>query len=198
LAQQQLGFYVNQQFCMGCKTCVIACKDKNDSEVGVNYRRVTEHCSGGFAQVGSGFAPNVSAYWLSLSCNHCDNPKCVQNCPSGAMHKNPADGTVSVDQAVCIGCKYCTWSCPYGAPQFSEQKGKVQKCDLCADYRAQGKNPACVDACPMRAIEFGPIDELKKKHPDAVAWVPGLPDAGITHPNTIFTPHKNVQIGGKL
>lgn len=197
MAQQQLGFYVNQQFCMGCKTCVISCKDKHDSEVGVNLRRVTEHCSGGFTEVGNGFVPNVSAYWINVACNHCDDPKCVKNCPTGAMHKNPADGIVSVDQDLCIGCKYCTWSCPYGAPQFSEKKGKTQKCDMCADYRAQGKNPACVDACPMRAIEFGPIEELKKRHPDAVPWVPGLPDAGITHPNTIYTPHKNAVTGGK-
>ena len=197
MAQQQLGFYVNQQACMGCKTCVISCKDKNDMEVGVNLRRVIEHTSGGFAQVGNAFVPNVSAYWISLSCNHCENPKCVQNCPTGACHKNAADGTVSIDQEVCIGCKYCTWSCPYGAPQYSETRGKTQKCDLCADYRAQGKEPSCVASCPMRAIEFGPIDELKKKHPEGVTWTEGLPDPTLTKPNTIWKPHRSAVTGGR-
>ena len=194
---QQLGFYLNQQFCMGCKTCAVACKDKNNMEVGVNLRRLTEHSGGGFAKVGDAYVPQVFAYWIGVSCNHCEHPKCVENCPTGAMHKNPEDGVVSVDQSLCIGCKYCTWSCPYGAPQYSEERGKTQKCDMCADYRAQGKDPACVTSCPLRAIEWGPIDELKKKHPDATTQVEGLPAPTITSPNTIYTPHKNAITGGR-
>ncbi|MDF2627590.1 MAG: 4Fe-4S ferredoxin [Symbiobacteriaceae bacterium] len=194
---QQLGFYLNQQFCMGCKTCAVACKDKNDMEIGVNLRRLTEVSGGGFAKVGDTYVPEVFAYWIGVSCNHCDHPKCVENCPTGAMHKNPEDGVVSVDQTKCIGCRYCTWSCPYGAPQYSEQRGKTQKCDMCADYRAQGKDPACVTSCPMRAIEWGPIDELKKKHPDAVVAVHGLPDPLMTSPNTIYTSHKSAVSGGR-
>ncbi len=192
---QQLGFYVNQQYCMGCKTCTVTCKDKNDTEVGVNFRRVTEVSGGGFTKVGDVFHADVFGYWISLSCNHCSEPGCVPNCPTGAMHKNPEDGVVSVDTEICIGCKYCTWNCPYGAPQFSEKLGKTRKCDLCADYRAQGKEPACVSSCLMRAIEWGPIDELKKKHPEAVSALAGLPSPDMTHPNIIFTPHRSAVSG---
>lgn len=188
---KQLGFYVNQQFCAGCKTCQIACKEKNDCELGVRLRRVTEVEGGGFAQVGNLFHPNIFAYWISLSCNHCSDPNCVRSCPTGAMEKNPADGVVAVDTEKCLGCRYCQWACPYGAPQYSEKLGKMQKCDMCADYRAQGKNPACVDSCIMRAIEWGPIDELKQKHPDAISDFVGLPDASITRPNIIYTPHRH-------
>lgn len=187
----QLGFYVNQQYCMGCKTCQVACKDKNNLSLGVNLRRVEEVSGGSFAKVGNAFQPNVFAYWISVSCNHCDEPKCVENCPTGAMHKNPQDGVVSVTQEVCIGCQYCTWSCPYGAPQYDEKAGKTFKCDMCADLRAEGKAPACVDACPMRAIEYGPIEELKRRHPDAVVAFQGLPDPKLTKPNTIYSPHRS-------
>jgi len=187
----QVGFYVNQQFCMGCKTCQIACKDKHDNEVGVNFQRLKEISGGGFTKKGAAFHSDVWAYWLGVSCNHCDNPACVAVCPTGALDKSSVDGTVSVDAADCIGCKRCTSACPYGAPQYSVPRHKVGKCDLCADYRAQSKEPACVAACPMRVLEWGRIDELRKKHPEATSEVHGLPTPKTTSPNTIYTPHRH-------
>jgi len=101
------------------------------------------------------------------------------------MHKRDEDGVVVVDQDRCAGCKYCVWNCPYGAPQYNEETGKMTKCDTCLDLREKGEEPACVTSCIMRAIEFGPIDELRKKH-GANANIKGIPSSSITKPNLII------------
>ncbi len=100
-----------------------------------------------------------------------------------------------IDQNQCIGCRYCQWACPYGAPQFNEAKGVMTKCTFCEDLLAQGQNPACVDACPMRAIEFGDLTELRAKYGNLDEVAP-LPSAKITHPHAVITPHRNAQPTG--
>ncbi len=170
----QKGFYYNSTICTGCKTCLIACKDKNDSPVGVNYRKVYTFEGGKF--------PNVWAYSLSMSCHHCEKPKCAENCPTGAIYKRKEDGLVLHDKEKCIGCRMCVWSCPYEAPQYNEEEGKAGKCDGCADLVDKGQNPACVDACLMRAIEFGDIEELRAKYGDHVN-LKVLADAKMTKPS---------------
>lgn len=177
MANVQKGFYFDMTVCVGCKTCQVSCKDKNNSPIGTLYRTVHTIEGGKF--------PRPWIYFLSVACNHCDNPRCVQNCPTGACQKRAEDGLVWIDANVCIGCKYCTWSCPYGAPQYIEEEHHSGKCNGCYDLTATGGNPICVDACLMRALEFGPIDELKKKHPDAVA-VATMPDSSLTHPNILI------------
>jgi anaerobic dimethyl sulfoxide reductase subunit B (iron-sulfur subunit) len=102
---------------------------------------------------------------------------------------------VLLDATKCIGCRYCEWSCPYGAPQFDEAAGVMTKCDFCQDLQAAGGNPACVDACVMRALEFGDLEELRAKYGD-LASVEPLPQANITHPAFVMTPHKNSQPSG--
>lgn len=186
----QLGFVVEQNYCMGCKTCQVACKDKHDLEVGQLFRRVTETEGGGYAQTGAGITPNIFAFWTSLSCNHCEHPKCVENCPTGAMHKRSEDGVVVVDQQKCVGCGYCTWSCPYGAPQYNPALGKMGKCDFCLDYLAQGQDPACVAACPVRALHYGELAEIKQKY-SGVPTGKGLPAPNITSPSLIIVRHKD-------
>lgn len=186
----QKGFYINQQFCVGCKACQIACKDKNDLEVGQLWRKVTEVSDGNYVRQGNGIKAHVYAYWISMACNHCADPKCVANCPTGAMYKRKEDGVVLVDENRCIGCRYCTWSCPYSAPQYNELKGKIGKCNYCLDLVSQGKDPACVAACPMRALGFGEIEDLRKKY-QGTDVILGLPDPKITQPSVTITPHKN-------
>lgn len=173
----QIGFYINVAHCIGCKTCVVACKDKNELEVGRNFRRVYDFEKGTY--------PRVSTWHLSIACNHCSDPACVKVCPTQAMHKREKDGVVLVDQSKCIGCRSCAKACPYEAPQYDEQIKKMSKCDTCFDLRDQGKNPACVDSCPMRAIEFGLIKELRQKYGDN-ANADGLPDASFTQPNFVL------------
>ena len=187
----KLGFYFDQTACNGCKACQIACKDKHDTPIGVNWRRVVEYTGGSWQQDGDTFTPNVFSYYTSISCNHCENPICVQVCPTPAM-RQAEDGVVTVDPGKCVGCRYCEWACPYSAPQFNADLGYMTKCDLCSDYRATGQNPACVDACPSRALDWGPIDELREKYGDVQAVAP-LPDPSITNPNLVVTPHRDAQ-----
>ncbi len=176
----QKGFYYDMTACIGCKACQVACKDKNDLPVGITYRQVYTFEGGSY--------PRPWMYNLSIACNHCENPRCVENCPTGARIKRADDGLVTIDQEACIGCQYCVWSCPYGANTYNEEKGIVQKCDGCVNLTSAGGNPACVDACVMRALEFGDIEELRKKHPGAVDNIVRLPDASLTHPSLLINP----------
>ncbi|MBJ9640383.1 4Fe-4S binding protein, partial [Citrobacter sp. FDAARGOS_156] len=132
---------------------------------------------------------NVFAYYLSIACNHCEDPACTKVCPSGAMHKRE-DGFVVVDEDVCIGCRYCHMACPYGAPQYNAAKGHMTKCDGCHERVAEGKKPICVESCPLRALDFGPIEELRKKHGTLAAVAP-LPGAHFTKPSIVIKPNAN-------
>jgi anaerobic dimethyl sulfoxide reductase subunit B (iron-sulfur subunit) len=125
---------------------------------------------------------------------HCQNPLCVEVCPAGGITKRE-DGIVLIDQEACIGCRYCEWACPYGAPQFDEEVGVMTKCTLCSDLLDKGQNPACVDACVMRALDFGELDELRAKYGDVDAIEP-LPRANITNPSIVITPHRDAEMSG--
>lgn len=177
------GFYFDMSACGACKTCQIACKDKNDLKVGTIFRRVRSFELGVY--------PNPGLYSFSGACNHCAKPKCVEGCPTGAMHI-AEDSTVQHDKDKCIGCRYCTWACPYGAPQFIPELGKVGKCDSCKDLRDKGQNPACVDACVMRAIEWGNLDELRAKHAgkELTSDLPILAPSSIANPSLLIKPHR--------
>jgi len=190
---KQLGFHIDQNRCIGCFTCQIACKDKNDLEVGQRWRRVEEIAGGGYTRVGQGLQANVYAYWISIGCNHCQDPLCVKNCPTKALYKRPEDGIVVVDEKKCIGCRYCVWSCPYGAPQYNPQKGKIGKCNFCLDLLEKGEQPACVAACPMRALHAGDLKELAQKY-GGTDRIKGLPDPSITKPSILITPHRHAAV----
>jgi anaerobic dimethyl sulfoxide reductase subunit B (iron-sulfur subunit) len=188
------GFYFDQALCTGCKACQIACKDKHDLPVGVNWRRVVEYSGGSWAVDGNTFTNNVFTYYTSISCNHCENPVCVEVCPTTAMTRRE-DGTVYVDETKCVGCRYCEWACPYSAPQFNVETGHMSKCDLCYDYRQEGQDPACVAACPSRALDWGPIADLRAEFGE-IADVEPLPDPAITRPRLVITPHRHAQPTG--
>lgn len=184
----QYGFYIDSARCTGCKTCELACKDYKDLDPKVNYRRIYEYAGGAWQEQGGVWHQNVFAYYLSIACNHCANPVSVQVCPTGAMHKRAEDGLVVIDESVCIGCRYCHMACPYGAPQFNAEKGVMTKCDGCQSRVSQGLKPVCVESCPLRAIEFAPIDELRRVH-GTLDEVAPLPPSRFTSPSLVIKPN---------
>jgi anaerobic dimethyl sulfoxide reductase subunit B (iron-sulfur subunit) len=177
---KQMAFYFNASICSGCKACMTACKDKNSLPVGVNWRRVTEYGGGTWV-------PDPNNPGLMIP----NNVFAYEVCPTQAMYKRD-DGIVLIDAQKCVGCRYCEWACPYGAPSFDDTAGVMTKCNFCADLQDQGLDPACVDACVMRAIEFGELDELRAKYGDHNQMAP-LPSAEITNPSFVMTLHRNAQ-----
>ena len=174
----KMGYYFDQTSCIGCRTCQIACKDKNDLRIGILFRHVRDFEIGSY--------PTARVYHHSSTCNHCETPACVAACPNGSMYIDDEDGTVQHDYSKCIGCQYCVEACPYGVPVYDEQIGQAIKCNACIELRANGEKPACVASCPMRALEFGPIEELEAAHPDAVRSISILPEPTQTSPCTII------------
>jgi anaerobic dimethyl sulfoxide reductase subunit B len=191
---KQLAFHVNLAACSGCKACQVACKDKNDLEVGQMFRRVVEYSGGTWMKSGAAWLPGVFTYNVSLACMHCEHPACVDACPTGGITKRD-DGIVLIDPDKCIGCRYCEWNCPYGALQFDDSVGLMRKCDFCQDYLAQGKAPACVSACPMRALDYGELSELRSRYGTLAAVAP-LPEPTFTFPSIVLTPHRDSQPTG--
>jgi len=189
----QIGFYFDQTRCTSCYTCVVACKDWHDVPPGpASWRRVTTIEKGKF--------PDVFVAFLSSSCYHCAQPACAAACPAGAITKRKEDGIVTVDQQKCLGkdrCDLCLQSCPYEAPQFgAEQNAKVQMCNLCLDRLKEGKKPICVAGCPMRALDAGPIDELRALYGDKTEAVAFTYSTDLK-PSVIFKPKPRKSLVGR-
>lgn len=208
----QLGFYFDSSKCTGCKTCHIACKDRMVGNIrskddvtangvaslpGMLWRRVYEYGGGTWNQnADNSFEQNVFAYYTSLSCNHCSEPVCVKACPTGAMHKRKQDGLVLVEESLCIGCQSCSRACPYDAPQIDRDRKVMTKCDGCNDRLAEGKKPICVESCPLRALDFDTMDNLRAKYGDGDAHFAPLPSQSITSPNLIVKASRNAKSTG--
>jgi DMSO reductase iron-sulfur subunit len=142
-------FLFDMERCIYCRGCETACKQQNNVEAGVRWRRVVE--------IESGTYPNVTKKFVSLACMHCTNPPCMMACPVKAIYQRD-DGIVLYDRSKCIGCGYCGWACPFGAPQYSqtgEFKGLMEKCTFCADRIDKGLKPACVQTCMTSALLAG-------------------------------------------
>jgi len=181
-----MGFYFNQTLCLGCFTCVVACKDWNDVDAGpASWRRLTT--------IEKGRYPDLFVAFLSTACHHCAEPVCVPACPVGAISKREEDGVVVIDREACLGkdnCTLCLSACPYDAPQFgAEENARMQKCDFCIERLENNKKPVCVDACPMRALDAGPIEELKAKY-GAISDTSGFVYSEKLLPSVVFTPKK--------
>jgi len=183
------AFHINSQVCSGCRTCEVACKDRSDLEPGQNWRRVYEIEGGEWILKEEAWDRLPWSYFISISCNHCSDPECVKACPTTAMHQDEK-GIVLVDQGKCMGCGYCSMACPYDAPKPDPVSGKMTKCDFCIDKISAGDSPSCVASCPMRALDFGSMKELKDKYGNRRSVYP-LPTDGITDPNIVISAHRD-------
>ncbi|HEV8395662.1 MAG TPA: DmsC/YnfH family molybdoenzyme membrane anchor subunit [Vicinamibacterales bacterium] len=143
---EQYRFHFDMGKCIGCKCCVVACNEQNGNPATINWRRVGD--------IEGGFYPAVAQHHLSMGCNHCLEPTCLQGCPVDAYSKDSITGIVRHSADACIGCQYCTWNCSYGVPQFNHERGVVGKCDMCHGRLEEGQAPACVSACPEGAIQI--------------------------------------------
>lgn len=196
------GMVIDLKRCIGCNTCAIACKVENSTGPGIFW------CSVEDREVGT--YPLVSRQFLPKSCAHCQNPACVEVCPTGASYQRE-DGIVLIDYDKCIGCGYCIVACPYGARYYNKEKvgyfgaeltpneelgykqhqvGVVEKCNFCIHRVEEGREPACVEACPVEARSFGDLDDPSSNISHLIASRHGfqlLPELG-TDPNLYYLP----------
>ena len=181
----QYAFFFDQSRCTNCHTCTVACKDWNYGEeikaTNVKWLRMM--------QWEKGVYPEVEMHTLFATCYHCEKAPCVNACPNGALFKEDEFGAVLLDDEKCKGSRKCWVACPYGAPQFeSDEPGApMSKCTMCYEKISEGELPICVAACPQRALDFGPIDELKERYGELDA-LEDMPSGSAVHPSIVFRP----------
>ena len=181
---KQHGFYFNADNCISCHACESACSEKNDLPAHLAYRAV------GYVEGGS--FPSYTRLNISMACNHCDDPVCLKGCPTRAYTKFAEYGAVLQDPDICFGCGYCTWVCPYNAPQLDMTKGHVHKCNMCVDRLEEGLKPACSSACLAGALDFGVIETTPENREQLKTQIPGFPTPEITNPNIRFQQTKSL------
>ena len=205
---KKMGLVIDLDTCVGCHACATSCKEWNAGGMagpltdenaygkdphGVWFNRVHSY------ELEADAASRQPALTLHFprSCLHCETPACVTVCPTGASYKRADDGIVLVDEDKCIGCKLCSWACPYGAREYSHVEGVMKKCTLCVD-RIYNENldeadrqPACVQACPTRARHFGDLGDPQSDVSKLVAGRGGvalMPELGYAPVNRYLPP----------
>lgn len=205
---KQLALVIDLNVCVGCHACVTSCKQWNASgsagpllddrpygkdPTGTFFNRVQTYEAGSF--------PDCETIHFPKSCLHCEEPPCVPVCPTGASYKRKSDGIVLVDYDKCIGCKYCSWACPYGAREFDEAEKVMKKCTLCVDriydtsIPEDRRKPACVIACPTSARLFGDVSDPDSDVSKAIRERAGyalMPEWG-TRPANHYLPRRKTE-----
>lgn len=146
--------FVNVNRCVGCKSCEIACAVAH-SESRSLWGAVLE-AAPPRKRI---FVQAVEQHSVPVSCRHCEEPSCVKVCPTGAMQRNVVTGVVTHDRAKCIGCGFCELACPFGVLNRYPGSKIVAKCDRCPELEI----PACVSACPTRALLFVTAQEAQER-----------------------------------
>jgi Fe-S-cluster-containing dehydrogenase component len=209
---KQLGLVIDLDICVGCHACAVNCKEWNTGGAmaplpdrnpygadvtGVWFNRIHTFETGDGADGRTVHFPR--------SCLHCAEPDCVTVCPTGASYKRADDGIVLVDEDMCIGCKLCSWACPYGAREFDDDAGVMKKCTLCID-RIYNENleevdrvPACVATCPATARHFGDLGDPGSAVSRLVAERGGydlMPELGYRPTNKYLPPRPRKTAAG--
>lgn len=193
------GFVIDLEKCVGCHGCSVACKAANGTPPGVTRSNVVRGTEGTY--------PNAVRVIRPMLCMMCENPPCVEVCPTGASTMREEDGIVVINKEECIGCESCAKACPYGARYLvANEEGyfggelneyeqvayanmpakTMDKCDFCIEYNGGEPNPVCVKACMAEARVFGDLDEMKKLVEER-GGEPYLPDEG-TSPRVFYLP----------
>jgi Fe-S-cluster-containing dehydrogenase component len=208
----KLGLVIDLDICVGCHACAVNCKEWN---TGGHSAPLTDddpygaHASGvWFNRVHSfeaGDGESGRTVHFPKSCLHCESPACVEVCPTGASYKREADGIVLVDAELCIGCKLCSWACPYGAREYDDADGVMKKCTLCIDriYNERLEEvervPACVSTCPVGARHFGDLGDADSAVSRLVAERGGydlMPELGYRPVNKYLPPRPRKTAAG--
>lgn len=177
---QQYAFRVDLDACTGCKACVVGCNRLNGLDGDEAWRSVGTLHGGARAQ-------RASQQTVTTACHHCVDPACMKGCPVGAYEKDKATGIVRHLDDQCIGCQYCTLTCPYEVPQYNDRLGIVRKCDMCSDRLSAGEAPACVQSCPSGAITIAVVDVPEvRRQTELGNLVPGAPPSHLTAPTTTY------------
>ena len=203
--QKKLGLVIDLDTCVGCQACVTSCKEWNTQGYSAP---LNDHDPYG-ADPSGAWLNRVHGYEVRQeqgasrtvhfprSCLHCEEPACVTVCPTGASYKRAEDGIVLVDPDTCIGCKLCSWACPYGAREYDYDHGVMKKCTLCVDriynehLEPEDRLPACVKACPTGARHFGDLGDADSSVSKLVAERGGydlLPEMGYKPVNKYLPP----------
>ena len=175
---EQYGFEVDLDACTGCKACVAACHSLNGLDEGESWRTVS------LLRGGAPTAPFQQT--VTAACHHCLDPACLNGCPVDAYEKDAVTGVVAHLDDQCIGCGYCTLTCPYEVPSLNRDRGIVRKCDMCQGRLAAGEAPACVQACPNGAIAVRLVATSATREAATGALVPGAPPSSLTVPSTVY------------
>jgi carbon-monoxide dehydrogenase iron sulfur subunit len=150
--------FINIERCTACKSCEIACAVEHSSSKDI-YAAVFERP----APKKRVYVVKTFSFSYPARCMHCADAACVVACPTGAMHRDAETGSVIVNENRCMGCWMCAMVCPFGAITADPMKKVALKCDLCKSRLREGREPACVEACPTCAFTFGEPDELSKE-----------------------------------
>jgi len=156
---KRLGMVIDQERCIGCEACSIACRIENQTS---HFWIQVETQGGDQKDTPKGKFPDLEINFLPHLCNHCDNPPCVDSCPTSALIKRE-DGPVILDKELCNGCKACISACPYDVIIFDEENNIIEKCNLCVNRIDQGLEPFCVICCEGKALFFGDLNDPTNK-----------------------------------
>lgn len=180
--KKRYAFLVNAEKCIGCRTCSMACKNYNKLLPAMQWRQLYP--------LDAALYPHRERAFYSLACNHCENPACLEGCPTASYSIRP-DGIVVHNQKTCIGCTNCLRSCPYGVPRYNSEANRVEKCSLCWERIDAGLRPACIQSCPVDAIQL--IDLGSFNESEAAQFPKGYPKMPRLNPGTRFISAKAPQ-----